>query len=215
MKKKIGIIGSGMVAKALGNGFLKYGYQVMLGSRDTSKLDEWINSDGRGAAAGSFKEVSEFGDIIVLAVAGRIAKEALDLAEISNLDGKTIIDATNPISEAPPVNGVLKFFTNLDESLLEHLQEYVPGANFVKAFNSIGSAFMVDPDFEMKPTMFICGDDENAKKETTEILDEFGWETWDMGTKEAARAIEPLCMLWCIPGFKDNQWSQAFKLMKK
>jgi 8-hydroxy-5-deazaflavin:NADPH oxidoreductase len=126
------------------------------------------------------------------------------------------MDATNPIADAPPVNGVLRFFTTLDESLMERLQRAVPEARFVKAFNSVGNAFMVDPQFDGgKPTMFICGDDEAAKETVRGIVDQFGWETADMGGAEAARAIEPLCMLWCIPGFLRNEWTHAFKLLRK
>jgi hypothetical protein len=113
-------------------------------------------------------------------------------------------------------NGVLKFFTTLNESLMEQLQRQFPDAHLVKAFNSVGAPFMIDLQFDGgKPTMFICGNEAGAKKTVTGILDEFGWETADMGGAEAARAIEPLCMLWCIPGFLRNEWGHAFKLLKK
>jgi len=215
MKTKIGIIGSGVVSQVLADGFLKHGYEVKIGSRDTSKLNEWKNKAGEKGTIGSFAEAASFGEIIVLAVKGSAASEALKLAGETNLKGKTIIDATNPIDNKAPENGVLKFFTNLDESLMEQLQMKFPGANFVKAFNSVGNPMMVNPDYKgIKPTMFICGNDENAKKEVKHILDQFGWETEDMGKVEAARAIEPLCMLWCIPGFIKNEWTHAFKLLK-
>jgi len=214
-KPKIGILGSGVVATALGNGFAKYGYEVKLGTRDLSKLSEWKQKAGENASIGSFNETAEFGNIIILAAKGTAAKDVLQLSGKENISGKTIIDAANPIADAPPENGVLKFFTNLDSSLMEDLQNEFPDSNFVKAFNSVGSAVMVNPDFEGgKPTMFICGNNENAKKEVTEINNLFGWETEDMGTAEAARAIEPLCMLWCIPGFRENSWTHAFKLLK-
>ncbi|MCW3127460.1 MAG: DNA-binding protein [Bacteroidetes bacterium] len=214
--KKIGIIGSGAVAKALGNGFIKHGYQVRLGSRDTSKLDNWLAQAGENGSVGSFSSAAFFGDILVLTVKGTAAKEALALAEQKHLDGKTIIDTTNPIGTAPPVNGVLSYFTSPNSSLMEELQKEYPDAHFVKAFNSVGNAVMVNPEFiGGKPTMFICGNNEGAKAEVTEILDFFGYETEDMGKVEAARAIEPLCMLWCIPGFLSNQWTHAFKLLKK
>ena len=212
--KKIGIIGSGVVAQTLGSGFLKHGYKVMLGTNDKSKLAEWQKSTGYDALSGSFADAAKFGEIIVLAVKGTIAKKVLGLMGHENLHGKTIIDATNPIADAPPVNGVLKFFTTLDKSLMEELQEAVPDANFVKAFNSVGNAFMVNPSFESKPTMFICGNIESAKKEVSLILDKFGWETADFGMVESARAIEPLCMLWCITGLTNNEWMHAFKLLK-
>jgi len=213
--KKIGILGSGAVAKVLATGFLKHGYEVMVGSRDVSKLAEWQQKNSNGKT-GSFKDTAQFGDIIVLAVKGSVAKDVLTMIGVENVNGKTIIDATNPIDAAPPVNGVIQFFTDLKSSLLEILQAAYPGANFVKAFNSVGSAFMVNPDFGgIKPSMFICGNNETAKNEVKTILDKFGWETEDMGKAESARAIEPLCILWCIPGFLENRWTHAFKLLKK
>ncbi len=214
MKQKIGIIGSGEVGQTLGSGFIKYGYQVMIGSRTSSKLDEWKNKAGENASTGSFEETAEFGDIIVLALKGSATKTTLEKIGAEKLNGKTIIDATNPIADAAPDNGVLKFFTTLDKSLMEEFQETFPQANFVKAFNSVGNPFMVDPKFESRPTMMICGNNDKAKKEVTEILDKFGWETADFGKAESARAIEPLCILWCIPGLLNNQWNHAFKVLR-
>jgi predicted dinucleotide-binding enzyme len=127
-----------------------------------------------------------------------------------------VIDVTNPITDAAPVNGVLKFFTTLDDSLMERLQREFPTAKLVKAFNSVGSGRMVNPTFKAtKPTMFICGNDDGAKRTVKALLDQFGWDTADMGKAEAARAIEPLCMLWCIPGFLHNEWTHAFALLKE
>jgi predicted dinucleotide-binding enzyme len=210
---KVGVIGSGDVAKALAAGFLKHGHNVVMGTRDQGKMAAWL-AQHRGARAGSFAEAASFGELVVLAVKGTVALEALRAAGAANLAGKPIIDATNPIADAPPVNGVLKFFTNLDDSLMERLQREFTEARFVKAFNSVGHAFMVNPQFKGgKPTMFICANDEAAKQTVRGILDQFGWETADMGKAEAARAIEPLCMLWCIRGFLRNEWSHAFKLL--
>lgn len=210
---KIGVLGSGDVAKVLAGGFLKHGHEVMLGTRTPAKLQDWaaLNPLGR---VGSFAEAAAFADLAVLAVKGTVAAEALRAAGAGNLADKPVVDATNPLADAPPTNGVLKFFTNLDESLMERLQLEFPGVHFVKAFNSVGSSSMVNPQFKGgQPTMFICGNDEAAKKTVGGILDQFGWETADMGRAEAARAIEPLCMLWCIPGFLRNDWVHAFKLL--
>jgi predicted dinucleotide-binding enzyme len=210
---KIGVLGSGDVAKVLGSGFLKHGHAVMLGTRSPSKLADWAKQNP-GGSAGGFAETARFAELVVLAVKGTVALEALRDAGAANLAGKPVLDATNPIADAPPVNGVVKFFTNLDESLMERLQRAFPEARFVKAFNSVGNAFMINPQFKGgKPTMFICGNDEAAKQTVRGILDQFGWETADMGKAEAARAIEPLCMLWLIPGFLRNEWSHAFKLL--
>jgi predicted dinucleotide-binding enzyme len=210
---KIGILGSGDVAKVLGSGFLKHGHDVMLGTRTASKLADWTKQNPKGKV-GSFPDTAKFADLVVLAVKGTIASDALRGAGAANLAGKPVIDATNPIADAPPVNGVIKFFTNLDESLMERLQREFPDARFVKAFNSVGNSRMVNPQFKGgQPTMFICGNDEGAKGTVRGILDQFGWETADMGKAEAARAIEPLCMLWLIPGFLRNEWLHAFKLL--
>jgi predicted dinucleotide-binding enzyme len=210
----VGILGSGEVAKSLAAGFLAHGHKSMLGTRQPAKLEVWKNQHPQ-AAVGSFEDSARFGELVVLAVKGTAAADALRGAGASNLAGKVVIDATNPIADAPPTNGVLKFFTTLDDSLMERLQREFPGARFVKAFNSVGNAAMVDPEFKGgKPTMFICGNDEAARKTVTGILDQFGWETADMGAAEAARAIEPLCMLWCIPGFLRQDWMHAFKLLQ-
>ncbi len=212
--KKIGIIGSGIVAQVLGAGLLKHGYDVKLGTRDALKLNDWLTNHGKGAEVGTFSEAAKFGDLLILAVKGKVASSALQLIDQAYLDGKTIMDATNPIEEGAPQNGVLQFFTNQNESLMEQLQVAFSTANFVKAFNSVGSARMVNPPFDIKPSMFICGNNNASKEAVGKIAEALGWEVEDMGGAEAARAIEPLCMLWCIPGFLNNQWTHAFKLLK-
>ena len=212
---KIGVIGSGVVAQTLGAGFLTHGHQVALGTRDPAKLGDWA-AGHPGARVLGFAEAAAFGEAVVLAVGGAVALDALKLAGESNIAGKTVIDACNPIGGGPPVNGVLSYFTGPNDSLMERLQQAYPAARFVKTFNSVGAAQMVNPRFAGgKPTMFICGNDEAAKRATTALLDQFGWETEDMGAVEAARAIEPLCRLWCIPGIGRNDWSaHAFKLLR-
>jgi predicted dinucleotide-binding enzyme len=212
MSKNIGILGSGAVAKALGAGFIKHGYNVMLGTTTPPKLDDW-KSKNTAAQIGSFEDAAKFGDIVVVAVKGHAATSVLNSAGIANLAGKTVIDTTNPIDETkPPVNGVLNYFTT-DKSLIEILQEAAPDANFVKAFNSIGSHLMVNPPFPQKATMFICGNNDDARKEVSAILDQFGFEVEDSGKANAGRAVEALCILWCIPGFLQNRWAQGFRLM--
>jgi predicted dinucleotide-binding enzyme len=210
---KVGILGSGDVAKTVGNGFLQHGHDVMLGTREAAKLADWTKQNPKGRV-GSFAEAAKFGELVVLAVKGSVAANALRAAGVADLTGKPVIDATNPLADQPPTNDVLRFFTTLDESLMERLQREFATIRFVKAFNSVGNARMVNPQYKGgKPTMFICGNDEAAKKTVRGILDQFGWETADMGKAEAARAIEPLCMLWCIPGFLRNEWTHAFKLL--
>lgn len=214
-EKKIGILGSGDVAKSLSAGFIKYGHEVMVGSRSPEKLEGWKKEPGLNIQTGTFADAAKFGELLVLAVKGKGAMEALKLAGKENLSGKTIIDTTNPIEDAPPENGVIKFFTSLDKSLMEKLQAAYPDAYFVKAFNSIGNSLMVNPDFDgEKPTMFICGNNQDAKTMVEEIVLRFGFDIADMGGAESARAIEPLCILWCIPGMLRNEWMHGFKLLR-
>ena len=214
---KIGIIGSGIVGRVLGTAFLKEGYEVILGTRDINKPEvvKWKNDNAKGQV-GSFEKAASFGELIVLTTSGPVVENAIALAGKTNFAGKVIIDTTNPIAAAPPVNGVLQLFTNQNESLLQRIQSILPDAKLVKAFNSVGNAVMYKPDYSgIKPSMFICGNDDAAKKTVTGILNVFGWEVEDMGMAEAAGAIESLCVLWCIPGFIQNQWTHAFKLLKK
>ncbi len=212
---KIGVIGSGTVGQTLAAGFLKHGHEVSIGTREPAKLADWSKNNS-GAKVASFADAAAFGEVVVLAVAGAVALDALKLIGEAALAGKPVIDACNPIGGGPPVNGVLTYFTSHTDSLMERLQKAYPSAHFVKAFNSVGSAQMVNPKFaDGRPTMFICGDNASAKKVVEGICDELGWDAEDMGAVEAARAIEPLCMLWCIPGVGRGDWSpHAFKLLR-
>jgi 8-hydroxy-5-deazaflavin:NADPH oxidoreductase len=210
---KIGILGSGDVGKSLAAGFLRHGHEVKIGTRAPDKLADWLKQNPKAGTA-SFADTAKFGEVIVLAVKGTAAADALRSAGDANLANKVVIDATNPITDDPPVNGVLKFFSDINLSSMEKLQQEFKSARFVKAFNSVGADSMVNPQFKGgKPTMFICGNDEEAKNVVSRILDQFGWEIADMGKAEGARAIEPLCVLWCIPGFLRNDWVHAFKLL--
>lgn len=213
--KKVAVLGSGVVGETLANGFLKHGYAVMRGSREPAKLEAWKAGAKGEASIGTFADAAKWGEIVVLAVKGTAAEEVLEQAGVANLANKTVIDTTNPIANEPPDHGVIRYFTGANESLMERLQKKAPQAKLVKAFNSIGNAFMVNPKLETTPTMFICGDDAAAKSQATEILTKFGWETADMGGVHSARAIEPLCQLWCLPGMLRGDWMVgAFKLVK-
>ncbi len=215
---KIGVIGSGQVGRTLATSLLKEGHEIKLGTRDLSNpaVISWRSApENQNATVGFFNEAAEFGEAIVLAVKGSKAVEALEIAGLENFTGKVVIDVTNPIADLPPVNGVLSFFTNTNESLMETIQGKIHTAKVVKAFNSVGSDLMYKPAFsDGWPTMFICGNDDASKEVVKDILTSFGWDAEDMGKMEAARAIEPLCILWCIPGFLRNEWRHAFKLAR-
>lgn len=214
---RVGVIGSGDVGRVLAAGLLKHGYEVMLGTRDpgAGKIAAW-QKENPGISSGTFEEAARFGEMIVLAVAGAAVENAVDLAGPVNFEGKVVIDTNNPIASRPPVKGVLQFTTGPNESLGEWLQQKLPGARIVKAFSCVGSELMVNPSFEQgMPTMFICGNDESAKAEVIRILDLFGWEPYDCGAIEAARAIEPLCLLWCLPFFLRQDRRHAFRMLSR
>lgn len=208
MSETIGILGTGIVGVTLGNGLKQAGYEVRLGNRSAHPVDNWNGS------VGTYQETVDHSDLIILCVKGSVAEQVIqDLAD--QLGGKTVVDATNPIDSKPPDDGVLHYFTSLDESLMERLQNIAPKANFVKAFNSVGNAHMINPDFgNNKPIMFICGNDDRAKKATGQLLEKIGWSYEDFGGVKSARAIEPLCILWCIPGMLRGEWSHAFTLLR-
>ena len=209
---KIGIIGSGVVAQTLAAGFVKHGHDVTLGTRDVSKLADFA-AQHPGMRVASSAEAAAFGDVAVLAVKGGAALQAARDAG-AGLDGKPVLDTTNPIADAAPVDGVLPYFTGRNESLMEQLQEAHPKARFVKAFNSVGAGRMIDPDFGgTRPTMFIAGNDAGAKAAAAPPMSATSQPTWPSSVA-AARAIEPLAMLWCIPGFRENSWMHAFKLLR-
>ena len=212
--QKVAVLGSGTVGETLANGFLKHGYAVMRASREPAKLAAWVQGKAN-ASTGTFEEAAAYGDIVVLAVKGTAA-ESLVKGLADALAGKVVLDATNPIADKPPQDGMLTFFTSLTDSLMERLVAAAPKAHFVKAFSSVGNANFVNPSFGgVLPTMFICGNDAAAKAKVAAVLEQFGWEAADMGVAAAARVIEPLCILWCIPGMLHNQWTHAFKLLKR
>jgi len=217
MAKKIGVLGSGTVGQTLAAGFLKHGYEAMLGTRDPSKTEvvKWLATHP-GAQAGTFRETAIFGDIVILTVLGRVVEEVIEQAGADHLSGKILIDTTNPLTDAPPVGGILEYTTGPNQSLGEKVQQLVPNTHVVKAFNSVGAPLMVNPKFEQgTPTMFICGNNPDAKQAVSGLIVQCGWEPYDCGDITASRALEPLCMLWCLPGFQRNEWNHAFKMLTK
>ena len=210
VKAHIGVIGSGDVGKTLAAGYGRHGHPVTIGTRG-DKLAGW---SAPGVTVGDFAAAAS-AEVVILAVAGHAATAALDVAGHAALAGKVVIDTCNPIA-GPPVNGVLPYFTAANHSLLQTLQAHVPAARFVKAFSCVGSAFMIDPNFEEgRPTMFVCGDDRAAKDTVTGLLAEVGWDAEDMGGAGMGGPIEALCQLWCAPGFLRNDWRHAFRMLKR
>jgi 8-hydroxy-5-deazaflavin:NADPH oxidoreductase len=211
--QRFGVLGSGEVGQALAIGLANQGYEVRIGSRTGRKLAQFSKSTG--IPEGSFSEVAAWAHALVLAVAGKAALDAIGLAGPDTMADKLVIDTTNPITDDPPDDGVIRYFTGPNESLMERLQQAYPKIRFVKAFNSVGSDLMVHPILSGgPPTMFYCGNDGAAKKIVAHLLEQLGWEGADMGGAAAARALEPLAQLWCIPGFRENDWTHAFRMLR-
>jgi len=212
---QIGILGSGVVGQSLGAGFARRGDEVVVGSREGGgdKLRDWAaGTEGRGRA-GTFAEAAAFGEIGVVATLWAGTENALRLAGHENLDGKVVIDVTNPLDFS---TGVPRLALGFDTSGGEQVQRWLPGARVVKAFNIITAGEMVNPDFPCgPPTMFICGDDDGAKQTVVGICRDFGWEVVDIGGIDGARLLEPLAMLWVTHGIRTGAWSHAFKLLRK
>ncbi len=212
---KIGIIGSGDVGQALGLGFTALGHDVKLGTRDpgSDKLRTWLGKAGAHASAGTFAEAAGFGEIVLLATSWSGTENALKLAGPERLNGKVVVDVTNPLASAGGKLGLAVGFT---DSAGEQVQRWLPGARVVKAFNMVGNAHMFRPQFPGgPPDMFIAGDDEAAKDTVSGFLRDFGWPVIDLGGIEAARLLEPLAMTWIAYAMRSGTYDHAFKLLRK
>ena len=213
---KIGILGTGDVARALALGFVGVGHHVKFGTREPGapKVKELLARVGHGATAGTFADAAAFGDIVVLATLWSGTENAIRLAGPAGFKGKVVVDATNPLVFSPGAPPALAL--GHTDSGGEQVQRWLPGARVVKAFNSVGNAHMVNPSFPGgPPDMFIAGNDADAKRAVTELLTAFGWSTIDVGGIEGARLLEPLCILWVGYGIATGTWDHAFKLLRK
>jgi predicted dinucleotide-binding enzyme len=214
---KVGILGTGDVGRALGAGFVKYGHEALMGAREAGneKAKAWAATAGPKARAGTFAEAARFGDLVVLATLWSGTENALKLAGGPKaFAGKIVVDVTNPLDFShgmPP-----RLALGHSDSGGEQVQRWLPEAKVVKAFNIVGNAHMVNPDFPGgPPDMMICGNDEGAKRTVTNVCRQFGWPVIDIGNIEGARLLEPLCILWVIFGMQTKSWGHAFKLLRK
>ena len=214
-RTRVGVLGTGGVGQRLASGFSNRGHEVMIGSRDPGKpeLREWLSADGAGVQAGTFAQAATHGELLVLAVLGNAAEAVIADAGAETFSGKVVIDAMNPLDFSggfPP-----KLSISGEDSLGERVQRALPDAKVVKAFNTIGSPYFVDPSFsEGKPTMLIAGEDEAAKGLVRDVLADFGWtDTVDIGGIEGSRELEAICIAWVKIGGVRGAWDHGFKLL--
>jgi predicted dinucleotide-binding enzyme len=212
---RVGVLGSGAVGQRLASGFASRGHTVMIGSRDPDKaeLRVWLAGDGVGIESGTFAETASHGELLVLAVLGTAAEQAITGAGAEKFSGKVVIDATNPLDFSdgfPP-----KLAISGEDSLGETVQRLLPDAKVVKAFNIIGNPYFVEPSFsEGQPTMLIAGNDEDAKRTVADVLADFGWpDPFDLGGIEGARELEAICIAWVKIGGARGAWDHGFKLL--
>lgn len=212
---RVGVLGSGQVGQALGRGFASRNHEVMLGTRspESDKVQAWV-AEGEARSAGSFADAAAFGELVVLATLGLAAEEALELAGPERLADKVVIDATNPLEYVG--DGSVRLAFGFDDSLGARVQRKLPQSKVVKAFNTVGNPYMVDPDLPGgPPTMLICGDDPEAKATVSEICEDFGWEAADLGPIERSSALEEVAMAWVYYGQVSGTWDHAFKMLHR
>jgi 8-hydroxy-5-deazaflavin:NADPH oxidoreductase len=212
---RIAILGTGDVGKSIGNGFIALGHEVKMGSREAGneKARAWAAEMGARASAGTFADAAEFGELAVLAVLGVANQPVLEAIGRERLRGKVLIDATNPLDFS---GQQVKLRVGHTDSGGEQVQRLAPGALVVKAFNTVGHAHFFRPDFAGgPPDMFICGDDEGARRKVAAILADFGWGAVDLGGIEASRYMEAMALVWVLHGVRSGTWDHAFKLLRK
>ncbi len=212
--RRVGILGSGDVARRLGAGFAARGYDVMLGSREPKKLAAWTTETKGKVAAGTFAQAARHGEVVVLAVHGDAAESVLDSVGAASFAGKLVLDATNPLDFSrgmPP-----GLFVGTSDSLGERVQRKLPAAKVVKCFNTVGNQQMVDPKFASgPPRLWICGNDADAKRATEAILKEFGWAgAFDVGGIDGARWLEAIVPLWFRAGVALNTWEHVLQVVR-
>jgi len=214
---KVGILGSGEVAQALGLGLSDLGHEVMLGSRSpkSEKITSWLEKVGGKTSSGSFEEVAIFAEMVIIATLGIAVAEVITAAGVKNFNDKIVIDVTNPLdfSQGMPPR-LAKSEGGSNGALIQNL---LPTAKVVKTLNILANSSMVQPKFEAgEPDMFVCGNDAEAKKTVEQILRDFGWKRiTDLGDITQSYLTEALCILWVTYGLKYNNWNIALSFLTK
>lgn len=198
---RIGVLGTGMVGDAIGTKLVQLGHQVKMGSRtaDNEKAEHWVRKNGASASQGTYADAAKFGELLFNCVNGMGTMDALKSAGEQNLNGKVLVDISNPLDFSKGMPPSL-FVCNTD-SLGEQIQRALPKVKVVKTLNTINASVMVNPVmFSTETAVFVCGNDADAKKKVTNILrDEFGWkQIVDLGDIKAARGTEAYVPFWVM-----------------
>lgn len=207
-----------MVGSTIGKKLVELGYTVMMGSRtaDNEKGQAWVNANGRNASSGTFADAASFGEIIFNCTKGDASLEAIKMAGLDNFAGKTVIDVANPLDFSmgmPP--SLIPALSNTN-SLGEEIQKLIPEANVVKTLNIVNCEVMVDAKKSGgDPTMFISGNNADAKEEVKSILKQFNWsDIIDLGDITTARGTEMLLPIWLRTWFATGNGYFAFKIVR-
>jgi predicted dinucleotide-binding enzyme len=209
---RIGVLGSGQVGQALGRGWARHGHDIVLGTGNPQRaeLQEWAAATG--ARVAEFADATRHGDVVALALLGTATLDVLHQVGPDAFAGKVVIDATNPLTFEGGRPGL---FVGHTDSLGEQVQRALPDARVVKAYNTVGNALMVDPQLPGgPPTMFLAGDDDEAKQTVVDLLAATGWENADLGDISAARELEAMCLAWVRYGARTGTWNHAFRLLR-
>jgi 8-hydroxy-5-deazaflavin:NADPH oxidoreductase len=197
---QIGVLGTGMVGKAIGSRLVSVGHEVKMGSRtpDNESAAEWVAEAGETASQGTFADAAAFGEVVFNCTSGGASLDALRAAGAENLAGKVLVDVANTLdfSQGRPPS----LLVTTKESLAEQIQSEFQEARVVKTLNTVNCDVMVDASLVPGDhDMFVSGNDEAAKAEVRSLLGDFGWPAGrviDLGDITCARGQEMYIVLW-------------------
>jgi predicted dinucleotide-binding enzyme len=196
---RIGVLGTGMVGTAIATKLVELGHDVMMGSRtpDNESAAEWVASAGERASQGTFADAAAHGQLLFNCCGGLVSVDAIGTARPDDLAGKTLVDVANALDRE---SGRPVVLVSPTDSLGEQIQRAFPEVRVVKALNTMNCLVMVDPDrVPGAHNVFVCGNDDEAKSQVTELLQGFGWPSErivDLGDLSAARGTEGYVALW-------------------
>jgi 8-hydroxy-5-deazaflavin:NADPH oxidoreductase len=204
---KIGVIGTGSVGSALGTAWSKHGHEVFYGMRDPKKA---APAGGTNVKHGSVAQAARFADVVVLATPWTATEAAVKAC--GDLSGKVVIDCTNPLAA-----DLSSLVIGTHDSAGESVGRWAVDARVVKCFNTLGAQNFATPFFrDQIASMFLCGNDADAKETVEKLGEDLGFEMIDIGPLTQSRLLEPLALLWISMAYKSDFGPNiAFKLLRR